>query len=756
MSLTTRDPATAQRGHGAHEPMVDARDRIAGRTRYVIDVDVPGAAHAALVRSPIPRGRIGRVDTEEASSLPGVVAVLTAEDLERHALAGVRFGTIDQDQPILADEVVRHVGEPVAAVVAETRAQARRAASAVRVEIEPEPPVLTIADASARDAPLVHPGVGGNVLARVAYANGDLAAARSAARHRFTHRFSSPAAQQVTMEPQVTLARWDDDRLEMWATTQNPSRVAQELARIFSLELDAVRLHVPPLGGGYGGKNHAKNEPLVAFLALACSRPVRLENSRAEEFVATTKHAAEVEIETGVDDQGLILYRRVDVGYSGGAYASSSRAVAKAGALAACGPYRCPVADVTSTVYYTNLPPAGSFRGLGVNQVAWAAERQLDIVARALTIDPVDIRRRNAIRPGGRLSTGEAVPGAHWLECLEAAWRGLEGTTRPEATTSRGGDGPLRRGRGIALAIKHTVSPGRSEATVALTPDGRFEVRTSSVDMGQGSPTVLARMAARVLDVPIDLVVPIHPDTAVTPFDSTTSASRTTASMGEAVRRAATALRQDVVERIAAEQGCDAVTVSLVGGVVASPRGEEPVADVGARFGEVTATAEFVNDPEIDAETGKPVSSTHWHQGAVAVEVTVDVETGRVTIERASGASWAGEVLSAAGARLQDEGNIVFGIGPALFEEIVWRHGSPANATLVDYRIPSIRDVPMDLSTIQLEEAGAELQGLGESLIPAVAPAIGNAVAAAVGAELTAMPMTPQRLLAALDEERSR
>lgn len=754
-------------GLAASDPMVDAFERVAGRTRYAIDLSVPGMTHVALVRSAVPAGRIVRLDATRAASAPGVVRAVTGADVVAAGLHEVRFGTMAKDQPILATGQVSFAGEAVAAVVARTAQEALEAAALVEVEIEPTAAVFDPDDALAPGAPVVHPDRTDNLLGRWHGAHGDLAGARAAAVHHARHEFRTPAAQQASLEPHVCVARWEDGRLEIWTTSQNPSRVAEELVRIFGLETDRVRLHVPSLGGAYGGKNHAKHEPLVAFLAQLVGRPVRLANRREDEFVTVTKHPARILIESGVDAEGRFAYRTARLRWSGGAHALSSLAVVRAGGLAVLGPYRIPAAEVESVVAYTNLPPAGSFRGLGVNQVAWAGEQQVDLLAESLGIDPVDFRRRNLVRSGDRLWTGEPAGEAHWLECLERVAGELTGTAAAVATTSpsRRATSPeddVRRGRGVAVVMKHTITPSRSDAVVAVGADGIVEVRTSAVDMGQGSPTVLARIAGRVLGVGLDRVRPVLPDTATTPFDATSSSSRVTFAVGEAVERAAHDLLDRLVELASVALDVPPDRLARVDGATVADDGRRvDDAELVRRAGaDVVGRATFVNEPPTDPDTGKPVSSTHWHQGALAVEVAVDAATGVIRVERAHGAAWAGEVVSVAGARLQNEGNIVFGLGQALWERLEFdAQGRPSPVTLLDYRLPSIRDIPEDLVTHALEappDAHRERHGLGESIIPAVAPAIGNAVAAATGARLLELPLHPERVRAAIAAERAR
>lgn len=735
--------------------MIDGRERILGRLERVADVRLKDMAHALLLRSPTARGTIRRLDAEVARSMPGVIAVVTADELRTEGLDAIRFGTIVADQPILAVDRVRYAGEPVAVVVASSLAAARRAVACIELDIDPEPPVADALAALTADAPLVADGRTHNELTRWGYERGDLDAARAAASHHFHGRWTSPVAQVVSLEPHAVTAHWRaPDSLELWTTSQSPSRVAQELARIFELPADHVRLHVPPVGGAFGGKNHAKLEPLVALAARTACRPVRFVNSRAEEFVTITKHAVSVEIDSGIDDDGRIRYRVARVVADGGAYANSSPVIPKAAGSAVLGPYRIDAAGVDAVVAYTNNPPAGSFRGLGVSQAAWAGEQQLDEMAAAVGLAPMEMRRRNLVRDGDRLPNGDLARDPHWLACSEAAVELLEQPAAEAASTAHAGR--TRRGRGMATVMKATMSPFRTEVLLSVHADGHAEVRASAVDMGQGARTVLARLAAEALGLSIDAVTVVDPDTALTPFDATSSSSRTTYQHARAIGAAAERLR-DEIEELATEVSRGQPLLAYAGGRVTAPDGSfdrslGELLRAGGR-GELVAKGAFVNEPEHDPRSGAPELTSHWHQGAVAVEVSVDIETGAVRVVRVGGAAWAGHIVSVDGARLQNEGNVIFGLGPALFEEVALVDGVPASTSLRDYRIPSLRDLPHELRTVALEAAAADHhpEGLGESLIPAVAPAIANAVADAVGVRIRDLPLHPERVLAAID-----
>ena len=741
--------------------MIDARDRVRGHIVRVADVKIPDLAEAALVRSPLPAARIDRLDVTAVRRAPGVLVVVTPDELADAGLDTVRFGTIMRDQPILAVSRVRHVGEPMAIVVARSRRQARAAVGCADMDLVAQPAVFDAHAALTPGAPLVNDFRETNELLRWGYARGDLDAARAASHERFRGRWTSPVAQVASLETHAVTAHWPaPDQLEIWTTTQSPSWVALELARIFGLDAEAVRLHVPPLGGAFGGKNHAKLEPIVALAARLAGCPVRFVNSRAEEFVTISKHAMTVEIESGVDADGRFLYRTATLVADGGAYANSSPVIPKTSGAAVLGPYRMEAAAVDSTVVYTNNPPAGSFRGLGVSQAAWASEQQVDEIAERLSVAPLELRQRNLVRAGERIPVGNVVQDAHWDACLEEAVRLLD-TPPSERPMSVTVDAPwLRRGRGIAVVMKATMSPFKTTVRLSMNADGHVEVRASAVDMGQGARTVLAYLTAEALDVPLETIRVIDPDTSRTPFDATSSSSRTTYQHARAIHVAAERLREHI-EEVATIVSRGVPKLSYARGRVEDDEGgfdmafDELLRHVGRD--ELSADGEHINEPARDPLTGEPDLTTHWHQGAVAVELLVDIDTGHIQIERAVGAAWGGRVISEAGARLQNDGNVIFGLGPTLIEEVLLAEGVPLTTSLRDYRIPSIRDVPPDLRTSVLVDGGGGREhphGLGESLIPAVSPAVANALADAVGVRVHDLPLHPERVLAAIDAAR--
>jgi CO/xanthine dehydrogenase Mo-binding subunit len=752
----------AQPAVGTDHPMRDARDRVVGTIRFTVDHAVPGMLHARVVRSPYPHAEITGTDVAGARAVPGVHSVLTGADLEASPLVrDPYFGVTRRDQPALAIGKARYAGEPVAVVLADTVAAAREGAAAVLVDYRELPYVTDPGEAAEPGAPVVHEEWPGNECGSWQLHTGDVNAAFAAADHVHEAVYTSPAASQVPLEPFVAVARWQGDELELWSATQWPWAVHRELARMFGLDSDRVRVVVPPLGGGFGAKGQVKIEPLVACAARLAGRPVRLELDRDEVFLTVCKHAAWMRLRTAFRADGTLLARDIDLRYDAGAYAITSPAATGQALVRAPGPYRIPNVRVRSRAYYTNSVPSGSFRGAMTNQVAFAYESHLDEIAARLGLDPLELRLRTVLRDGDPYATGEPMHDVHFRELLEEV-AGAIGWSEPPAAT-----GPTTvRGKGLGVILKSTPTPSRSEARVELTAAGSVVVSSSAVEMGQGLASTLGQLAADVLGVDYERVRVVDPDTSTTPYDAMTAGSRSTFSSGVAVRQAGDRLRQALAELAAGQLEIAAADLRHEAGhvvVAGDPATRLSYVDVLRAAGLPTLARDGVFQSEggeafADPQDVHGHSSVHWHQGAVAVEVEVDTETGRVTVVRAHGACWAGRVVNPTRVRQQNEGSMIMGIGPALFEELQLVDGQVTNPNLSDYMIPSMLDVPLALTSAALESADpdAELHGVGEMTIPAVAPAIANAVHRATGVRVRDLPLTPERVLRGLRTGRSR
>jgi CO/xanthine dehydrogenase Mo-binding subunit len=752
--------------------MISDVDKVIGEIEFASDVRVRGMLHCRIVRSTLPHARLVAVDTSAAKVMPGVHAAITGEDLRAAGRLDPFYGPVMHDEAILALDKVRYVGEPVAAVVAATPEAAEDAAAAVIVEYAALDAVFTVDEAVASGAPRLFevdheadPGFadisvrsdfGRNVCSSFRIVRGDVELALHESDEVFEDSFSSPAVQHVPLETHACVAIWGSGHLTVYSGTQTPFILRSQLAAIFGLPQAAVRVIVPALGGGFGAKTYATIEPLVAALAYLVGRPVRLHLSRQEEFVTVTKHAMQVTLRTGVTSDGLIVGREAVGYYNAGAYSGITPRKIIFGAYGINGPYNIPNARHEMFAVLTNTPPAGAYRGFAINQCAWAYETQIDMIAASLGLDPLELRERNLLRSGDRFCTGEAVGSVHFDELLSrvASAIGYRSGRRPAAI------GDVARGIGLSCIIEGTITPTTSTAVVKLNADGSVAIMTGSVEMGQGIQHALRRIAASALGVPLEWVSCAEIDTDVTPYDQQTTASRSVFSMGRALEAACADIREqlaDLGRGILNTRG----EVSVEDGRVYRSEQPERTLTLGeivtrSGLGNLLGTGTFRTKGGLDPENGRGIASVHWHQSAAAAEVEVDRRTGQVRVVAYRGAVHVGRVIDPVGAALQCEGGLSFGLGNALFEELVFDNGQIVNGTLADYMIPALGDMPETFSYDIVEgtrEDDSEPHGLGEPPLPAVAPAIGNAIFDAVGVRLCDLPLSAEKVLRALKEQ---
>lgn len=756
---TGTGPADRSAAGRADLPMRDAEQRVAGTVPFVLDHRVPGMVHAVAVRCPLPHARITAVDTSQAAKAPGVLAVLTGADLDTDPGIDPYYGAQRADQPVLAIGKARYAGDPVALVVAETREQAEDAAVLVDTDYAELPHVLDEVRAGQPGAPLVHDAWPDNNCGRWRLRHGDVERGLAESDRVYHAVYRSPPASHVPMEPHVCVADWTGGGLTVWTSAQAPHAVRQGLERMFRLDPGHVRVRTLNLGGAYGGKGQIKIEPMTACAARAVGRPVRIELARDEVFCTVGKHAATVEITTGVRADGRLLARRMRITYNAGAYAVSSPGAAGQGLTRAPGPYSIEHCAVDSVANYTNTVPSGPFRGAMTSQLAFAYESQMDDIAADLGMDPLELRRRNLLRDGDEYATGEVMSGLHYDELLDDLHQAMDWDAPMAEPGPR-----LARGRGVAVMLKNTLTPSRSEARLELGADGRVTVYSSSVEMGQGVSATLLQLTAGYLGVDADRLDLVLPDTARTPFDTTTSSSRSTYSMGTALERAAEHLLARIAELAAPQFGTGPDAMSHHGGRTGP--GDRPddarpwtaiiaAAGVDRLVGEGAFASDFGLRYLDPSDVRGPVT-VHWHQGAAGAEVEVDTDTGQVRVLRMHASCYAGRVVSPTRARQQNVGCAIYGLGPTLFEEVRYSDGVISNPNLSDYMIPSIVDVPQRITSSAIEDGGpdAELHGIGEMALPAVAPAVANAVYAATGVRIRDLPLTPERVLDALNRRR--
>ncbi|MBI3966568.1 MAG: xanthine dehydrogenase family protein molybdopterin-binding subunit [Chloroflexi bacterium] len=770
---------TSNRVVGQPVPMREGRERVTGRLKFVINHEAPGMLHAKVFRSTVAHGRITRLDTSAAERSSGVVGVLTGRDLANPAI-NPWYGPVFPDRPVVANQKVRYVGEPVAVVIAEDGDAAIEALERIEAEYEELPAYFDPESAIHPDAEPLHDLVqrrefltfpdlvlnteaGRNIFNHFKLRKGDVERALAQADCVFEGTYRTPAQQHVSLEPHVAICQIRDGQITLWSSASSPYTARFQVAETLKVRQSQVRIVTWNIGGAYGGKTYPRIEPLVALASWKVDgRPVRLEFSRAEEFYTISRHAAVVKCTTAVMRDGTMVARKARILWSAGAYADISPRVCKNGGYSAVGPYRIPNAWIDSYAVYTNVTPAGGFRGYAVPQVTWAYESQMDEIAHALGIDPLELRRRNLVREGDLFSTGQAMDDIHYEALLARTAGAIGWGTRPPlraAPVARDAEGGVRRGKGLAITVKTTVTPSASTASVKLNEDGSVSLLVSTTEVGQGSRTVLAQIAADAVGVPMEHVYQAYPDTALTPWDQTTSSSRSTIMMGEAIRRAGAEVRRQVRE-IAADLLEVSVEDLEIGDGAVWVRGVPgQLLTLGqvvqrARRGNLLGSGTYASEGHLDAETGQGVASVRFFQAACGVQAAVDLETGRVRLESLYLDTYGGKIVNPPLAELQSEGNVAFGIGQALLEEMVIDNGQVANANLGDYMIPSFEDLPdqLDVGLLEHPSGNGPMHGLGECGSAVVPAAVSNAVFDACGVRLTELPITPEKVLRALRE----
>ncbi len=677
-------------------------ERVTGAQRYTADLRIDNALHVKLVYVNCARARIIGVDGSEARCLEGVHSVFSTADLPQPV---PRYGPTYSDRPLLAVEETKFFGEPVAAVCAESEDAAEMAASMVRVDYEELPAALTIEDARTLD--------------EWHFGWGDMEGAQADCVIENTYTF--PMVTHFAIEPHAVLAAAEGDGVTIWSPTQHPFVLQRVVASALSLPFSKVRIVAPDPGGSFGGKAWPKFEPLMGWLALRTGRPVRLVLTLEETFQQARRASARVRIRSGFRSSGLIEFQDIEADFLIGAYADiAPRTVAKA-SYAACGPYRTPHARIVARALTSNTTPSTAFRGFGTPQASWATESQLNEAAARLGIDRVEIRRRNLPAKGEAFIPDDTPADGEWSQAL------------CKAAAAIGWGQPLtaNRGRGISLGIKSSSTASVSNAIVRLHSDGSVSVLSGTSDMGQGARTIFTEIAARELGVDPSRVAVVMGDTDVVPFDSSTSASRSTVFMGNAIVRACADVKARLRE-LEAE------------GVGPASRGEV--------IGLGSCRSAYLRDHPLG---GKP---SFWEVMCAAAEVEVDMETGMVRILRVALVSDVGKALNRLQVEAQDEGAAMMGLGHTLMEHLILDgHGRILNLGALDYRIPTIQDIPLELHSELIENEDGPgpygSKGAGEGGVLAIAAAIGSAVNEAAGVAIRDLPLTPERVWRAIQEK---
>jgi xanthine dehydrogenase molybdenum-binding subunit len=764
----TEDPRGGPEGGGGEAtkfavigravPKRDGAEKVTGRTRYLHDLTLPRMLHGKILRARYPHARIGRIDASRARAVPGVVTVITADDVEQHP-----FGFV-KDHPALKGGTVRCIRDEVAAVAAESIAIAEEALALIDVEYTELPAVFDPEEALRPGAPLVHDEQGTNLAAlRYQFTHGDvdraLAGAAAVVEGEYRLNFVTPAC----LETMVAIADWDaEDRLTMWTTTQVPFLYQRDLAAALGITGDRIRVMQPPVGGNFGrGLDLYPIDVIAALLARHARRPVKVEYERVEEFVACpTREPCVIRLRTAAAADGRLLARDAHVVIDNGAYVSWGSTTPYVMLSTIAGLYRCPAVRFDTTIAYTNNPYSGSMRGYGNLESTFAVESQMDDLADRLGLDRLEIRRRNATRPGDANPQGFTITSCAMTECLDAV-----------AEEIRRDVPPMREGwrRGVGYAGMFHVGGGariyRSDgcgAIVRLDDFGKVSLITGASEIGQGSETVLAMIVAETLGVPLERVDVVNSDTAVKPWDVGVHASRTTFIAGNAARLAAEKLKAQLCAMGAEPLDAPASDLDVRDGwvFVRGEPGRRLPYDRVARAGHLkehgqTLVAEAFYDPptEMLSKDLRGNVSAAYGFAAQAVLLDVDEATGAIEVRKVVSAHDVGRALNPLAAEGQVHGGIHMGLGYALSEHLVVREGQILTQSFMDYAILRADAMPPIVVRL-IESIDAEgpfgAKGLGESGVIPVSAAVANAVKDAIGVRFTELPITPPRVRAAL------
>jgi CO/xanthine dehydrogenase Mo-binding subunit len=735
---------------GRSVPRLESWLKVTGRAEYVHNLRLPGMLYGKIFRSTVAHGRIKRIDVSDAQALAGVYRVITSKEI-KEVIPEPYYGPAFHDQPILALDKVRYVGEPVAVVLASDPHVAEEAVHLISAEYEELPAVYDEVEAITSKA-IVHDVLkpagtfpdlkhlkgraNTNVALDFHLRRGNASEAMKSAHRVFEHRFRTQQVMHTPLEPLVSVAESTESSLTIHTASQSPSFVRVEIARLLGWPENRIRVRVPFLGGGFGAKLYIKLEALVSVLSLLTKRPVKVSLTMEEQFFTITKHASTFRIRSGVDKDGRIVARECEVWWNGGAYADIGPRVTQKSGFTAPGPYDIENVSIDSYALYTNLVPAGALRGFGIPQLVWAYESHTDMMARELGLDPVEFRRKNLLCDGRPQATGTVMRDAAIEKVLERT-ASLLGWGTP---LDRGA-GKVKKGRGIAIGFKACVSPTTSLAMVTVNADGSCIVYCSSADMGQGSDTAMAQIAGEVLNMAAESITVVHSDTDVTPYDMATLGSRSLFHMGNAVKLAA----EDALKKL------NQLRADL------QLPADCPIADIfkkkyGMQAGNVVGTGSYIPSYKSPDANGLTDNATpFWMVGASGAEVEVDTETGRVRITRLVNVADVGTPINPKIVETQLSGAAIMQLGFTLFEKMHFdEQGQLRNASFAEYKIPGLLDLPKEVLneavTAEQRTGPYGAKGVGETGTFGVSPAIANAIHDAVGVRLTSLPLSAEAI----------
>lgn len=761
-SVTPRSAADEFTVVGGRWDRADAREKVRGAALYIEDIRIAGMLYGRVHRSAHPHAVIKRIDTSKAESLPGVAGVVTGAELP------FLHGESLVDEPFLARDKVRYLGEAVAVVAAFDQASADEAVRLIEVEYEVLPAVFDAVQAAQPGAPLVHEQLGTyrhaagitpvpstNICNHFSQRRGDVEAAFASCDRIFEDTFSTPMQNHCMLEPHGAICLFSEEgHFTIWTNNDSPYRARSELCHAFGVQMADVRIiSAPNIGGNFGGKGGLKAEASAAAIAWKLrGRPVRILFTREEEFSASIgRHASRTRIKTGVMLDGTIVAREVETYLDGGAYAEKGPTVARFCGVSAVGPYKIPHVKVDVYCVYTNKMVAGAMRGYGGPQACWAYESQMDTIARALGIDPVDLRLKHIYRDGDVHVTGQRLESSGVSLCLEQLADAMQWKTRPRRPDT---------GVGLACMERAVKTPFGSGAFLKVNEDGSVDLLSSSTEVGQGIDTALRQIVAEELGVGLERVRKAAPDTAFTPFDASTTSSRSIFHMGNAAKLAAADAKAQILRLAAPRLGAEPEALRIRDGCVTLANGtgaSMTIAEVlRAQYGgsgTVLGRGYFYPETEDEVTEYYSRAMAFWLEGASGAEVHVDRQTGHVQVLKLWGAFDCGKAINPVSCEGQIHGGMSMGLGFALGEEVTFRDGLVLNPSFLGYAMPLATDVP-PIEAIVVEHPHPHgpfgAKGMGETTNVPVPPAIANAIYDAVGVRIHHLPITPDKVLDAL------
>ena len=740
---------------GKSEIRKDALEKVTGAALYAADIPVSNVSYGMLVRSPHHCAKIVKIDKEQAKKVPGVAAVLTAKDIP-----GLKkFGYLVHDQPVLAFDIVRHLGEPVALVIGETKEAAQLAAQLVKVDYEILTPIFDPVLALASDAPQLHEN--GNLIARYNIDEGDIESAFSEADVILEETFSVPRISPAYLEPENSIAQWNDDGIiTVWVSSQSPFTDQVAIASVLGLPVEMVRVKSAVIGGAFGGREDSSLSILAALGASAVKGKVRLVNNRRESFLAHPKrHPVQYQYRLSAKNDGTILAIDVKAYVDTGAYASLGPAVGMIVLETMAGSYRVPNVRLETLVVYTNSPISGAMRGFGSPQSHFAIESMIDILAAQLEIEPLELRRKNMLHPGDKFFTRVVVDetARSLPKCLEIAENRWERYMKIEPTPGK------VSGVGMALAMQSigigAKIPDDSTHRLEWQPDGRVKLYLGAPDLGQGLAMAAEQITAEALEIPYSDVQSVEIDTLLSPNGNATCASRMTYMVGNAVITAAETLKNQLLDIAASIMSVPREQLSYENGVIVNPAGTTvPAVEILSRAAEegidIQSEATFSFPyPEETTPQHLPAGLPHtkFCFGAQVVRVEVDPELGIVEVTDAVAIHDVGKIISKSGVEGQIEGGFAMGLGYTFYENMFLKDDGAWVDSFSEYLLPTSKDMPPNFERLVLEVPEASgpygAKGIGEIPLVPTAPAISNAIYNATGVRLNTIPISPQELI---------